>query len=233
MLAECLTSLPVRWHALATRPLQGSVTSEALEMSSRELSPEWVLSALIPNPKAPSPQDGSELAIAARRLWPRLQVYVRRKLANQNSDEALVLANEVWEGVLGSIAKTLQRSNQQSPQVANLEAYLFGAFQHRFNRALMRERRRQETIKLVPSAQDLERLQQTHDSKSVCDLERSLEIKEVIQNMDEWTRKVWIARQYGYSWREIAGHLGLTEPQAKLRFRYAIRKLRSRLGNGG
>jgi hypothetical protein len=48
--------------------------------------------------------------------------------------------------------------------------------------------------------------------------------------MDEWTRKVWAARQYGYSWREVAIYLGLTEPQAKLRFRYAIGRLRTRLG---
>ena len=48
--------------------------------------------------------------------------------------------------------------------------------------------------------------------------------------MDEWTRKVWAARQYGYSWKEIATPLGLTEHQVKLRFRYAIGKLRARLG---
>jgi len=48
--------------------------------------------------------------------------------------------------------------------------------------------------------------------------------------MDEWTRKVWAARQYGYSWQEIATQLRLTEPQVKLRFRYAIGKLRARLG---
>ena len=45
--------------------------------------------------------------------------------------------------------------------------------------------------------------------------------------MDDWTRKVWAARQYGYSWREIAEHFDLTEPQAKLRFGYAIGKLRA------
>src|SRR6516165_1598643 len=33
-------------------------------------------------------------------------------------------------------------------------------------------------------------------------------------------------RQYGYSWREIAEHLGLSEQQAKLRFQYAVRRLR-------
>lgn len=201
-------------------------------MSSHELNPEWVLSRLIPSTKRGIQLSHDELVTVARRLWPRVQVYARRKLANKNSDEAVVLANEVWEGVLQSVAKTLHRSNEKSPHVVNLEAYLFGAFQHRFNRALMRERRREETIKLVPSAHDLELLQQAHDSKSRCDLDRSIEIKEVIQNMDEWTRKVWIARQYGYSWKEIAKHLRLTEPQAKLRFRYAIGKLRARLGNG-
>lgn len=201
-------------------------------MSSHELNPEWVLSSLIPSTKRGIQLSHDELVTVARRLWPRVQVYARRKLANKNSDEAVVLANEVWEGVLESVAKTLHRSNAKGPHVVNLEAYLFGAFQHRFNRALMKERRREETIKLVPSAHDLELLQQAHDSKSVCDLDRSIEIKEVIQNMDEWTRKVWIARQYGYSWKEIAKHLRLTEPQAKLRFRYAIGKLRARLGNG-
>ena len=40
-------------------------------------------------------------------------------------------------------------------------------------------------------------------------------------------------RQYGYSWREIAEHLHLTEPQTKLRFRYAIGKLRALFRRGG
>lgn len=201
-------------------------------MSSHDLNPEWVLSSLILSTKTRIQHSNDELVIVARQLWPRVQAHARRELANKNSDEAVVLANEVWEGVLQSVAKTLQRSNEKSPQVKDLEAYLFGAFQHRFNRALMKERRREETIKLVPSAQDLELLQHAHDSKAVWDLERSIEIKEVIQNMDEWTRKVWIYRQYGYSWREIAKHLRLTEAQAKLRFRYAIGKMRARLGYG-
>jgi RNA polymerase sigma factor (sigma-70 family) len=113
-----------------------------------------------------------------------------------------------------------------------MQAYLFGAFRHRFNRVLMKERRRQERLKLVPSSGDLELFREARDTKSARDLERGTQLKEAIQKMDEWTRKVWTARQYGYSWREIAKHLGLTEPQAKLRFRYAIGKLRARLGYG-
>ena len=114
----------------------------------------------------------------------------------------------------------------------DLEAYLFGAFHHRFNRALKKERRRQETIELVPSSHDLEQLPGARDLKSSRDLEHSIQVKEVVQNMDDWTRKVWTARQYGYSWREIAEHMGLSEHQAKLRFRYALRKLAARLGYG-
>ena len=172
----------------------------------------------------------SELVVVARRLWPSVQAHAHREQPGKSSDEALALASEVWEGVLRSVAKTIQRSNGRNWRIKNTEAYLFGAFHHRFNRALRKERRRRETIQYLPSSRDLERLRQAHDSKAVRDLEQSIQVNEAVRSMDEWTRKVWAARQYGYSWREIAAHLGLTEPQAKLRFRYAIGRLRARLG---
>ena len=106
-------------------------------------------------------------------------------------------------------------------QILNLEAYLFGAFHHRFNRALRQERRRREMVEYFPLGRDLERLRQAHDLKSVADLDRSIQVKQTIENMDDWTRTVSMARQAGYSWKEIAEYLRLTEPQAKLRFRYA------------
>ena len=87
-------------------------------------------------------------------------------------------------------------------------------------------------IELVPLSRDLESFPGAQDSKPVRDLERSVQVKEVIENMDAWTRKVWIARQYGYSWKEVAEHVGLREEQAKLRFRYAMGKLRDRFGGG-
>jgi len=79
---------------------------------------------------------------------------------------------------------------------------------------------------------DLERLRHAHDSKAVADLDRSIQVKQTIESMDDWTRRVWMARQAGYSWKEIAKRLRLTEPQAKLRFRYAIGRLCARFGNG-
>src|SRR5438105_457930 len=168
-----------------------------------------------------------ELADAARRLWPGVQAHVRKEQPGKSFDEAIALATEVWEGVLRSVAKTLQRSNGKRAQIESLDAYLFGVFHHRFNRALKKDRLRREILRSLPSNGDLGRLRQAHDSE-VHRVEQSLQVQEAVRRMDDWTRKVWAARQYGYSWREIAEHFNLTEPQAKLRFRYAIGKLRAR-----
>ncbi len=201
-------------------------------MPSQEFSPEWVLSNSSSRTKEQSLSRDDELITAASRLWPRVQAHARKELANQNPDESAALAAEVWESVLQSVSKTLRRRNGKASGIVDLEAYLFGAFLHRFNRALKKERRRQETIGLVASNVDLAELPGARDTKSSRAVEDAIQVKEVVQNMDAWTRKVWTARQYGYSWREIAEHMGLSEHQAKLRFRYALRKLAARLGYG-
>ena len=200
-------------------------------MSRRELGPEWVLSDFLANAEAWDQDDIGELAIVARRLWPRVQAHALNELTNQVSDDTMALATDAWESVLRSVAKTMCRSNGKGRPILNLEAYLFGAFHHRFNRSLRRERRRREMVEYLPLGRDLERLRHAHDSKAVADLDRSIQVKQAIENMDDWTRTVWMARQSGYSWREIAEYLRLTEPQAKLRFRYALGRLRARFGS--
>jgi RNA polymerase sigma factor (sigma-70 family) len=194
--------------------------------ASRELGPEWVLLASFPS-DGNSCVEITELTEAARRLWPGVQAHARKEQAEAQFDDALALATEVWEGVLQSVAKTLERSNGKRRQVENLDAYLFGVFHHRFNRALRKNRRRREVLEQMPSHGDLARLRRAHDSEVQRAIEQSIQVKEAVARMDEWTRKVWVARQYGYSWHEIADHFGQTEPQAKLRFRYAIGKLRA------
>ena len=199
-------------------------------MPSPDLNPEWVLSKSSLDKKT-QPHE-TELISAASRLWPRIQAHARRELANKNPDDGVALAAEVWENVLQSVARTVQRRNGRGSGIVDLDAYLFGVFHHRFNRALKKERRRQETIELVPSTHDLEQLPGARDAQSAHSVERSLQVKEVVQNMDDWTRRVWTAKQYGYSWREIAEHVGLSEQTAKARFHNALRKLAARLGYG-
>ena len=201
-------------------------------MPSQEFSPEWILSNSSSKTKGQSLRCDDDLIAVASRLWPRVQAHARKELANKNPDESSALAAEVWESVLQSVSKTLRRRTGKATGIVDLEAYLFGAFHHRFNRALKKERKRQETIRLVASNVDLAELPGARDTKSPRALEDSIQVKEVVQNMDGWTRKVWTARQYGYSWREIAEHVGLGEQAAKVRFHHALRRLAARLGYG-
>src|SRR6202050_1171359 len=133
-------------------------------MSSRELNPEWVLSSFVP-PIVPLQHEITELIAVARRLWPSVQAHAYREQPGKSSDEALAFASEVWEGVLRSVAKTIQRFNGKNWRIKNMEAYLFVAFHHRFNRALKKERRRLQTIKYLLSSRDLGRFRQAHDAK--------------------------------------------------------------------
>ncbi len=199
--------------------------------ASRDLSPDWVLSSFILS-SGNSCDEIMELAEAARRLWPGVQAHARKEQPGKNFDEAIALATEVWEGVLRSVAKTLRRSNGKRAQIESLDAYLFGVFHHRFNRALKKDRLRREHLGSLPSKSEIHRLRQVHHLEVQRAFEQSIQVQQAVRGMDEWTRKVWAARQYGYSWREIAKHLGLTEPQAKLRFRYAIGKLRAFFSRG-
>src|SRR5207245_4935207 len=94
--------------------------------------------------------------------------------------------------------------------------------------ATARELRTRELSQHRSSNADIGRLRQAHSSEVQRIVEQQIQVKEAIEKMDDWTRKVWAARQYGYSWREIAEYYRLNEPQVKMRFRYAIARLRMR-----
>ena len=198
-----------------------------LMSGSRQLGPEWVLAAFFSSRGNPR-EEITELLEAARRLWPSIQAHACKERSGKSREDALALATEVWEGVLQSVAKSLQRASGKRREIQDLDAYLFGAFHHRFNRALLRERRTREPLEQLPSNGDLGRLRHVDGSEEQLILEQQIQVREAIEKMDDWTRKVWAARQYGYSWREIADYFRLTEPQVKLRFRYAVTRLRTR-----
>jgi DNA-directed RNA polymerase specialized sigma24 family protein len=169
------------------------------------------------------------LVAAARAVWPRVLVHARLELRGGNSEaETEALVGEVWECVLKSVAKALQRK-RDAGAIADLEGYLFAAFHHRFNRFLKAEQRRNDAVELVSSSMDFEQIASAHETRWASELETSIAVKEVISRMDATTRKMWQARQYGYSWREISRWLGITEQQAKMKFRYGLGKTRQSL----
>ena len=195
-------------------------------MCPQSPGPEWVLS------NSSLRIEGNEnpaLIETAKRIWPQLSSYVRRQFNGElPRDERDRLAIETWEAVLHSISKTIERNKGKKSAIVDLDAYLIGAFQHRFIRAVRKEKRRTQMVQST-SPDELSRLANRHRTEWPASLEQQLELKEIISSMDEWARDVWTSHQYGYSWREIAARYGITEQQAKMRFRYAILKARDRI----
>lgn len=198
-------------------------------MPSSDPGPEWIISNFLPA----SPTDGStheELTLSAKRVWPQIQSQANRELgAKRHDPENATLAAEVWEGVLESIAKNLLRLRTSRAEIVNMDSYLIGAFRHRFSRAYRRQLRRERTIQLVASADQLDVLAAKRGMRAVVDFERRLFAKEIFNLMDHWLRRVWTAHEYGFSWREVALSLGSTEQNTKMKFKYKLSILRGRL----
>jgi DNA-directed RNA polymerase specialized sigma24 family protein len=197
-------------------------------MPAPEAGPEWVLSGA--NPRL-DPATESELSKAARSAWPKALAHVRQVQSRNPFDDDGILVAEVWEGVLQSVSRTLDRMNGRRGEIGDLEAYLLGSFYHRLRRALKKEERREEVIHLVPSALELEVLGTPRQAKQH-DIEDSTHAREILDRMDKWTREVWIAREYGYSWKHIGHVLGLSGISVMLRFRRRMKILRERLSGG-
>jgi DNA-directed RNA polymerase specialized sigma24 family protein len=175
-----------------------------------------------------------KLVLAAREAWPRALAHARWRFRETNfgPDEAAFTA-EVWRKVLQSVARALERRTSQSPPISDLPSYLIGAFHHRLHRALRTEQKRAATIEFVPSIEDLEGLPTTATALPAVQLEREITIAEIVRQMDAWTRKVWWARKFGYSWKEIAKYLGHSEAQVQMKFRYGLKRTRERLFRTG
>jgi DNA-directed RNA polymerase specialized sigma24 family protein len=81
----------------------------------------------------------------------------------------------------------------------------------------------------VSTVQELEVLGAASRGERQQDLEGTIYTKEIIQRMDSWSREVWVAREYGYSWKDIGDRLGMPGNDVMLRFRRRMSILRERL----
>jgi len=196
-------------------------------MSKPDPYGEWVLfPAGKDEGKNQSARD-DELILAAREVWPRALMHAKKELgANGLRADNASMAAPVWERMLRSVSKTRRRNTDLRQPIADLQSYLFLAFVHRFNRAIQQEQKHAERIELVSSSVDLERIESAQDAGWVEKLERTIAIREITDRMDPRTKKIWQARQLGYSWKEISSWLGTTEDQARKKFDYGVEKTR-------
>jgi DNA-directed RNA polymerase specialized sigma24 family protein len=179
-------------------------------------------------------EDGSvlpaEVITTARAVWPPVVAAVASELKREGSGrDSEALAAEIWEGVLRSVAKALQRKSTSGSGVRDFEPYLLAAFHHRFHRFQKAERGRRDRFQLASASLDLGLVEGMRDTGWVFELERAITLRQITDRMDPWTKKAWQARQYGYSWKEIAAWSGLREQAAKKKFEYGLEKTRQRL----
>ncbi len=196
-------------------------------MESPNPGPEWVIAG--PDDEAGNRSKSHErLLDAARSAWPNVLSYAR--LADVPDCECL--ATEVWEELLRSVLRTMRRLGNLH-HVTNLESYLVGAFRHRFQRALLKERQYRQRVLLTGSVEELESLGRIQDWKPVEHLEHALQVQQALKLMDPWTRRVWNYVKYGYSMKEISRRLDLTEFQVEFRYRRRLARLRDYLRHRG
>jgi hypothetical protein len=166
---------------------------------------------------------------AACAVWPRVAALVASELKREGSvREAEALAADIWEGVLRSVAKVVQR-NGSFAAIRDPESYLLVAFQHRFHRLQKAERGRRDRFQSASQNLDLGLVEGARDTSWVLELERIITVRQITDRMDPWTKKVWQARQFGYSWKEIASWTGLSDQAAKKKFEYGLDKTRRRI----
>ena len=191
---------------------------------------EWVLQKVQQETggnRAPIPE---EVLTAARATWPRILIHATREFERQESSlEAVALAADIWEAVLRSVVKAFQRKGEYASSIGDLESYLLTAFHHRFHRFLRTEQEHREVFQSVSGPLNFELLETAQSTEWVSELERKIAVRQITERMDGWTKKVWQARQYGYSWKEISTWLGITEHQAKMKFQYGLEKTRASL----
>jgi DNA-directed RNA polymerase specialized sigma24 family protein len=201
-----------------------------MESNATDSYGEWVIRKLQQEAGGDAHFFPAEVLTAARVVWSRIPALVAREIKREGSlREAEALAAEIWEGVLRSVSRAIGRNGNYASSIRDPEAYLLVAFQHRFRRFQKAEHGRRDRFPAASTSLDLGVVESARDATWILELERAITVRQIIDRMDPWTKKAWQARQFGYSWKEIAAWSGLSEQAAKKKFAYGLEKTRQRI----
>jgi DNA-directed RNA polymerase specialized sigma24 family protein len=201
-----------------------------MESSATDSYGEWVIRRLQQEAGGDANPLPAAVMAAARVVWPRIPALVANEIKPQGSlQEAEALAAEIWEKVLRSVSRAIGRNGNYASSIRDPEAYLLVAFQHRFRRFQKAEHGRRDRFPAASTSLDLGLVEGALDATWILELERAITVRQITDRMDPWTKKAWQARQFGYSWKEIAARSGLSEQAAKKKLEYGLEKTRQRI----
>jgi DNA-directed RNA polymerase specialized sigma24 family protein len=157
------------------------------------------------------------IAQAALRNWDRLRDYAARERIDSS------LAADIVESIVKSMSAGRSRS-AESP-VRNPGPYLFARFTRRIKRLAARERR----IEYLGTPRELESCKASQDWEWPLRLQNAIQAEEAIGYMDEQTRRTYLRRMQGFSWKEIAKKQGVTVNTAIKSYSRGLTQVRERM----
>jgi DNA-directed RNA polymerase specialized sigma24 family protein len=161
------------------------------------------------------------IARAALKDWDRLREYAARRRIDSS------FAADIVENIVKSMSAGRSHSDQN--QVLNPGPYLFARFTRRIKRLAARERR----MEYLGTPRELESCKASQDWEWPLRLENTIEAKEVIAYMDEETRRIYVRRMQGFSWKEIAKKQGMSVNTAIKAYSRGLARVRERMQSKG
>jgi DNA-directed RNA polymerase specialized sigma24 family protein len=161
------------------------------------------------------------IARAALKDWDRLRDYAARRRIDSS------FAADIVENIVKSMSAGRNRSDQN--QVLNPGPYLFARFTRRIKRLAARERR----IEYLGTPRELESCKGSQGWEWPLRLENTIQAEEVIGYMDEQTRRIYVRRMQGFSWKEIAKKQGTTVNTAIKAYSRGLARVRERMQSKG
>lgn len=161
------------------------------------------------------------IARAALKDWDRLRDYAARRRIDSS------FAADIVESIVKSMSAGRNRSD--AGPVQNPGPYLFARFTRRIKRLAARERR----IEYLGTPRELESCKASQDWEWPLRLENAIQAEEAIGYMDEQTRRTYLRRMHGFSWKEIAKKQGMSVNTAIKTYSRGLARVRERMQSKG
>lgn len=154
---------------------------------------------------------------AALKGWHRMRDYAVREHVDSS------FAADIVESIVKNMSAARRRPSDG--EIRNPESYIVGRFMRRVKGMLVKERR----IEYLANLAEVESLKAAQDWEWPLRLENAIQAKEAIGYMDEQTRRTYLRRMQGFSWKVIAKKQGVSVNTAIKSYSRGLARVRERM----
>lgn len=152
----------------------------------------------------------------AQTLWPK---------AERDSLQTLHDSATGWRLLMKACALVTRKLSTTPETINNLSGYLYRTWQ----RLLLEEAEKEKLHRSIEENLAAEATTTQSITQTAEQLDRRILLQQVMQQMDDWTRRVFEYQTLGFSFEEIAAELGSNGHAVSVRFNRQIEQLAKRL----